>query len=193
MAEKITVTLGLPTIGVMRYQAVLSALQAVGAGVVDAVNVVPRLPVHQARTRIIETTSTTHLLFVDDDMVYTAEDIEKLKEHAQAGLGVVAGLCYSRTTKKKQAVVWEWNEQAKIFSLIPDYKIPPKLTEVDGAHVAFTLIRMDVFEIVGKYFIFGAHSYFGEDVEFMHRLKEKGIKTHLEPNAKIGHLTDQIL
>lgn len=192
--KDITITLGLPTYGTMHHPAIESLIAAVGSGHIQTVNLMPRLPIHQARTRIVEQCKTSHLLFVDDDMVYTPRDIVLLKAIAQAGGEVVAGLCYSRTTKAERPVVWRWYEQHKKFALIKESEFDIENPGVvEGAHVAFTLINMEVFDKIGRYFIFGKDSYFGEDVEFMHRLRKANILTVLEPRARIGHLTYKIL
>lgn len=190
--SKISITLGLPTIGVMRHQAVESLVSVVGSGLIDAVNIVPRLPTHQARTRIVETTNTTHLLFVDDDMVYGPQQVSLLKAHAEAGKMVVAGLCNSRTDKKIRPVVFEWVPHNQRFTFTMNFD-QDRAQVVDGAHVAFTLIDMEVFKGTGKQFVFGKDPYFGEDIDFMHRLREAGVPTWLEPRCKVGHLTDRVL
>ncbi len=193
--EKYTFTIGIPTVGVIRHQAVESLIATIGNGVVDAVNFVPRLPVQQARTRIAETTKTTHLLFVDDDMVYNPEHIEYLKENADKD--IVCGLAYSRTDKDSRGIVMKFNEETGYFAFDPRFQyglpLPEGLQKVDGGTLSFVLIKMEVFEKIGTVFNFGTNPPRGEDVDFFERVRKAGIEVYLDPRARIGHLTDRIL
>lgn len=194
--EKYTFTIGIPTIGVIRHQAVESLIGAIGNGLVDAVNFVPRLPVQQARTRVASTTTTTHLLFIDDDMVYDPKHIEYLKENADKD--IVCGLAYSRTDKNSRGVVMKFDDETGFFKFDPRFQfglpIPTELTKVDGGTLAFTLIKMSVFDKLGsKEFNFGTNPARGEDVDFYERVRKAGIEVYLDPRARVGHLTDRIL
>lgn len=193
--KKNTYTIGLPTIGVIRHQAVESLILAVGNGVVDAVNIVPRLPVQQARTRIAERLNTTHLLFIDDDMTYEPKHIEYLKENADKD--IVCGLAYSRTDKTSRGIVMKFNEETGHFEFDKRFEyglpVPQKLTKIDGGTLAFTLIKAEVFKKVGNSFRFLENPYRGEDVDFYERCRKAGIEVYLDPRARVGHLKDQIL
>lgn len=184
-----TYTVGVPTFGIMRHQFVESLISLVGSGLIDEVCVVPRLPHHQARTRVVKLTKTSHLLFVDDDVVFTPEDVELLMK---ADKDIVSGLCYSRTDKEERPIVYRFNEETGRFNIRKDFD-KDKLQPVDGATIAFCLIKMEVFAKVGMRFVFGIDPPYGEDEEFMHRLRDAGIQSWLEPRARVGHLTDRII
>lgn len=190
-----TYTLGLPTVGVIRHQAVESLISVIGNGAVDAVSFVPRLPVQQARTRIVERCTTTHLLFIDDDMVYNPEHIEYLKENADKD--IVCGLAYSRTDKESRGIAMRYDEDKGFFTFDARFQyglpLPTGLTKVDGGTLAFALIKMTVFDKIGKEFNFGTNPPRGEDVDFYERVRKAGIEVYIDPRARVGHLTDRII
>lgn len=192
--EKYTVTLGLPTVGLIKHQAVESLVGSIH--LFDKVNIVPRLPVQQARTRIVERTDTTHLLFIDDDMVYSPEHIKYLFENADKD--IVCGLAFSRTDKNSRGIAMKWDSDKNHFIFDSRFEygkpLPTELVRVDGGTTAFTLIKMSVFDRLGsKEFNFGTNPPRGEDVDFYERVRKAGIEVYLDPRARVGHLTDRIL
>lgn len=192
--EKYTVTLGLPTVGLIKHQAVESLVGAIH--LFDKVNIVPRLPVQQARTRIVELTDTTHLLFIDDDMVYSPEHVKYLFENADKD--IVCGLAYSRSAKESRGVAMRWRDDLGHFVYDDRFQygmtLPNTVMRIDGGTLAFTLIKMSVFETLGsKEFSFGTNPTRGEDVDFYERVRKAGIAVFIDPRARVGHLTDRIL
>jgi len=181
----VTITLGVPTVGSIHHESVLSIVSLVGSGLISAVNIVPRLPVQQARTRIVQTTKTTHLLFADDDMVYEPKHLELLLKHADKD--VVCGLAVSRSKTNSRAVVLKYHQKIGMYQFTP----PPKRFEkVEAGTLAFTLIRMDVFEKVGRGFRFPAN--LGEDMDFFQRCAIAGVEVWVEPKCRVGHIMDKI-
>jgi len=183
--NEMTITLGVPTVGHIHHESVLSMVSLVGSGLISAVNIVPRLPVQQARTRIVQTTKTTHLLFADDDMVYEPKHLELLLKHADKD--VVCGLAVSRSKTNSQPVVLKYRQDIGMYQFTP----PPKhFDKVEAGTLAFTLIRMDVFEKVGRGFRFPAN--LGEDMDFFQRCSIAGVEVYVEPACRIGHIMDKI-
>lgn len=183
-----SVTLAIPTIGTINYRAVESMLNVTGSGLISAINIVPRLPIHQARTRLVETTSTDFILFADDDLVYTQREVQLLLANALQGKPVVAGLVNRRSDKSSVPVVYKFGDKG--YELTDDFD-KEKISRVDGVTIAFTIVNMEVFKKVGTTFRFT--DTLGEDLEFNLRLRKAGIPVYLEPRAKVGHLTEKIL
>ena len=183
--QKMSITLGVPTVGQIHHENVLSIVSLVGSGHISAVNIVPRLPVQQARTRIVQTTKTTHLLFADDDMVYEPKHLELLLKHADKD--VVCGLAVSRSKTNSQPVVLKYRPEIGMFQFTP----PPKVfSKVEAGTLAFALIKMDVFEKVGRGFRFPPN--LGEDMDFFQRCAIAGVEVWLEPKCRVGHIMDKI-
>lgn len=181
-------TLAIPTIGTINYRAVESMLEATGSGLITAINIVPRLPIHQARTRLVNTTNSSFILFADDDMIYGKREIQLLLAHALQGKPVVSGLVNRRSDKSSVPVVYKFGEKG--YELTEDFD-KENVSQVDGVTLAFTIINMSVFDKVGKTFRFT--DTLGEDLEFNLRLRKAGIPVFLEPRAKVGHLTEKVL
>lgn len=183
-----SITLAIPTIGQIHYRGVESMLNVTGSGLIQAVNIVPRLPIHQARTRLVETTRTTYILFADDDMIYTQREVQLLLAHAMSGKRVISGLANRRSENNSVPVVYKYGDKG--FELTEDFD-RENPSKVDAVTLAFTLIDMTVFDEIGTKFRFT--DTLGEDLEFNLRLREAGIEAYLEPKAIIGHLSDRIL
>jgi hypothetical protein len=181
-----TITLGVPTTGHIHHESVQSIVGLTGSGLISAVNIVPRLPVQQARTRIVTTTTTSHLLFADDDMVYEPKHLEMLLRHADKD--VVCGLAVSRSQNNSRPVVLKYDPKIGMYQFTPP---PEKFARVEAGTLAFTLIKMDVFNKVGRGFTFPPK--FGEDMDFFRRCEKAGVEVWLEPECQVGHIMDQIL
>lgn len=184
-----TITLGIPTIGQIHHENVSCIIEAVSSGHIQAVCLVPRLPVHQARSRVVQLADTTHLLFVDDDMKFTAHDIAMLKMVVDnTGARVACGLAMTRSSKESYPVVLKDAGKQWAITRKFDDQAPSK---VDGATLAFALIEMLVFEEIGTEFKF--ENGVGEDVDFFKRCKAKGIDVWLEPRVRVGHIMDRVV
>ncbi len=177
MTEK-TITLGIPSGGHPRIDFINSLLALMGSGLVHAVMFVPRLPVQQARSRIASQLTTTHLLFVDDDMVFTPADVEAL---INADKDVVSGL-YVRRGAVPIPIVYDLSDGT--HRLVSP---PTELAQVSGS-LAFTLIKKEVIDAVGTDFQFG--DGIGEDIDYILRIKQAGFELWLEPKARIGHVNE---
>lgn len=185
----------MPTVGIMNYRAVECLASAVASNAVQAMCMVPRLPVHQARTRLVERCDTTHLLMVDDDMIYTPEHIEMLKQNADKDF--ICGLAYSRTDKESRGVVMKWDDERGHFVFDKRFQygqpVPKVVLPVDGGTLSFALIKMSLFDKIGKDFNFGTNPNRGEDVDFFERCRKAGVQIYIDPRVRVGHLTEKIL
>lgn len=179
---KTTITVGVPSAGHPKVEFVNSLVELATSGLIDSVFIVPRLPVHLARKRIAENFKTTHLLMIDDDMTFTLADVQALID---AKKEVVSGLYFRRSVNNAMPVVFRFDkEKGKYMWTMP----PEKLSKVDGTSLAFTLVSKKVFDKVGTDFKFTEE--YGEDLDFINRVRLAGIDIWLEPKARIGHLLE---
>lgn len=184
-AGKIKVFLGVPSAGHPKIPFINSMMALVCSGLVTKFEIVPGLPVQSARTKIaidFMASDCTHLLMIDDDMVFTTKDVVKLIE---AKKEVVSGL-YNRRSSNPRPIVYKHDEDAPGELVFTDY-FGPELCEVTGTSLAFTLIERSVIDKLGREFRFG-QGQIGEDMDFVLRCYKNNIKWFLEPTARIGHL-----
>ena len=130
--------------------------------------------IHHNRNNIVRMAfkeGCSHLLFVDSDMVFDHDAIQRLLDR---DLDIVAG----RYNKKV----------APIVSTVPDIW---GLSSVPFVPAGFLLINMEVFKKIGEpYFSFeGAES---EDAYFCQKAIKNGYEVWCDPTIKIGHLGSSI-
>jgi len=178
--KQITITVGIPSAGHPKIEFVNSIFALISSGLIHNVVMVPRLPIQQARTCIAQKLNTTHLLFIDDDMVFTPEDVKLLID---ANKDFVCGL-YMRRSVNSTPICYEYRDGDFYCS-----KPPEKLSRGIGS-LAFTLIKKEVIDKVGHEFRFSDK---GEDMEYVERIIKAGFDTWIEPNARIGHLMEVAL
>lgn len=179
------VLVGVPSAGHPHIDFVNSLLQI--TPLVTGVMIVPRLPVHQARTRMaqafLEQEDYTHLFMIDDDMVFTPNDVAQVLAVAEQGKDIVSGLFCRRSQNKPVPVVY--NEALQ-------FTTPPKeVSKVYGTSLAFTVIKREVLESIDGEFSFGIT--FGEDQTFILDTKASGYDWWLNPAARVGHISEVTL
>lgn len=126
------------------------------------------------------------LFFVDDDMVFDPDAIDRLVKHR---LDVVSGLCV-RKTWPYSPTIHHWVEDVKRYRT-PDNIELGRLIECDGTGTAFLLINMRVFnKLEPPYFCFPARHgrVLGEDLYFCEIVKKAGYKIYVDTGVIIGHL-----
>lgn len=128
--------------------------------------------IHQNRDVIVRQAleeGCSHLLFVDSDVMFPHDAINKLIAH---DVDIVGARYNKRILPIESTVKGEFKE----------------LTEVPFVPTGFLLINMEVFKKIGKpYFSFedGAES---EDVYFCDKAIKNGFKVYCDPTIEIGHL-----
>jgi hypothetical protein len=135
----------------------------------------------------------SHILFVDDDMTFPEDTLEKLLAHKKEIVGVnsASRQLPIRTTVSllKDGELWAPN------SVPPYYQMPDELFEVFGVGLGVCLIDLSVFDLIDQpWFAFEAHpsgmTIQGEDAWFCKQARAKGIKVWCDPTIPIGHWGD---
>lgn len=139
----------------------------------------------------------SHILWIDDDIIFTPEDFDKLYE---SGKDVIAGF-YIMADGEQYAAVKVWDE--KFFSekgyfqfMTPDdIKDGKNPTRIEYVGFGFLLIKKGVFEqleypwFTPTYLQIGAAEDFSmEDVTFCLKCKDKGIPVFAHPKVVVGHV-----
>lgn len=108
----------------------------------------------------------SHILFVDSDMRFPKDTLERLKKH---DLDIVGANCKHRQANKWTAGVSSKGKRG--------------LKEVKGLGFGVTLIRTDVFfKIPEPWFAtpYDGKQFVGEDIFFCYKVKEAGLKIFID-------------
>jgi glycosyltransferase involved in cell wall biosynthesis len=182
-------------------------LQKNGLGATHTIDV-EGLPIDVARNTLtqeaLKDASITHIMWIDDDMVFPPDSLFRLLAHDK---DIVGGLCFDRRHPYKPVIAREYD---KSFGFDPgtlgwlfDYP-PDELIEVDATGGAFLLIKREVFEDIrdGEVWPEGKYSNWwtplpelgsSEDLSFMVRARKAGYKIHVDTGLKIGHVAETIV
>lgn len=155
--------------------------------------------VHYARNKAVwqaVNQKATHLMFIDSDMGFPADGVEKLLARNK---DIIGGLYFGRLQPFPVVKV----KHPKLNGLanpdsIPDTKDP---MEVLAVGTGFMLINMDVFKKIDAPFFFHAtpeqfgldpmpfpHNEIGEDVAFCLKARSAGFKVWVDPSIQLTHI-----
>src|SRR3990167_3847385 len=139
----------------------------------------------------------THILYLDDDMLFEKDALDRLLAHGKEIVGVNA---YSRALPLSSTVGLmdkdgKYLEPEKHTEW--EMRIPEGLFECFSIGTGVLLIDMKVFDVIAKpWFKFDMHEegYMkqGEDSWFCTEAKKKGYKIYCDPTLKIGHIGSYI-
>ena len=128
----------------------------------------------------------THILWLDDDMVFDDDIYDRLSE---SGKNFVAGLCVSRHAKNG-SVLFEDLYGRKRYS-----EYPTELFPIEGCGFACTLMKTSLAtQVLDEYgTCFMPTLDFGEDLAFCERLLKRHIEMWAEPKAVVGHIANVVV
>lgn len=159
---------------------------------------------HYARNKLVweaVNTKATHLMFIDSDMSFPIDGVDRLIER---GENIIGGLYFKRVVPIHPIIkIVRDNKITDMkFKEIPSFEKP---FEVDAIGTGFLLINMDVFKKMEPPFFshaspkeFGMeeipfpNNEIGEDVAFCLRAKKAGFKIWCDPTIKLGHIGERI-
>lgn len=156
----------------------------------------PRNLPHIARNEILKKAifyGAEYLLFLDDDMIYPEDTLEKLYAHQK---DYVSALAYQRLEPFEPCIYKDKDEFGKLY---PDHRLKQGLVEIDASGLACCLIRMSVLKraikkiVVNNKNIPGLFRFtkFGEDLNLGLDLKKMGVKMYADTNLIIDHLGNE--
>ncbi len=127
----------------------------------------------------------SHLLFIDDDMTFEPNVLDRLYAHEKDIVGVVF---HSRTLDVKPSIVIDGEVVTEI---------PKELTKVQHVGTGIMLINLGIVkEIPEPWFYFATfpngQTLKGEDAWFCERAIEAGFEVWVDPTIKVGHLGDYL-
>lgn len=154
--------------------------------------------IHAARNKAIweaVNQKATHLMFIDADIDFPADGIERLLMRQK---DIVGGLYFGRIEPFPVAKV----KHQKVNGLANPVVLPPTdLQEVLAVGTGFMLINMNVFKKIDPPFFFHAEpvefgldpvpfpqNELGEDVAFCLKARSAGFKVYLDSSVELGHI-----
>jgi hypothetical protein len=149
------------------------------------------------------------LLFVDDDMTFPRNALEKLRVNPNNWqFDIVSGVANTKTDPPRPIVMRLLEEQpehpenleGEMYGFYDDYK-EGETVAVATTGIAFTLVRRKVFEKMVEsnetkalftYFFEYKQGLETEDISFMRKARKLGFKIGVDTSVKIGHIGDAI-
>lgn len=137
-----------------------------------------------------------YLLFLDDDMVFKPDLLEKLLAHKT---DVVAGLAFMRSEPHEPAM-FKLNSDNTTYDPIFQWHTGA-LAEVDAVGMACTLINMNVLEAMKPISQFHKKTWgffdnvnlLGEDLRFCFKARQCGCKVYCDTAQVVGHIVTKVI
>lgn len=128
----------------------------------------------------------THLLFLDADMVFPEDTIDRLLSH---DVDIVGGLCFKKGPPFDPTLLVGENFKAQILRDYP----PEGMIEVCATGTACLLLNLDILEkIPYPWFEFTRlpdGRPVGEDIGFCYKARDAGFKVYVDCSVKTEHVT----
>ena len=138
------------------------------------------------------------LLFLDSDMIFPADTLERMLAHLEAGKDIVSGLYFMRRAPFAP-VLFDKLEEDKTGAIIshklehlPKSKEP---FEVAGIGMGCCIIRKTVLldVLMNEFAWFAPYNGIGEDLAFCVRARKCGYKIWCDPTISLGHIGQLIV
>lgn len=153
---------------------------------------------NQIVERFLNKTDAEILLFVDDDIAFTLDDVRAVVEAVDDEHPIVGGAYYSPQADKFFTVAYEDRDDNGIFTAIKTSEVlaGSGLRPVLAIGTGFLAIQRNVLETMPDYYdppqpwfaelvLDGVH--LGEDLTFCVRAKALGFDSFLQQDAKVTH------
>lgn len=144
--------------------------------------------VQKARNDIAKAMEGEWLIFIDSDMTFAPDTINRLLKAAERkDVDIVSAACFRKVPNYEPCFFWRIpDENTKYFRKMRYPK--NELFEVDAVGSACVLIKRKVFETI-PYPWYEYTNALSEDLNFCRKAKEYGFRIWIDPEIKIGHLT----
>ena len=134
-----------------------------------------------------KTVGATHILFIDPDMIFPIDTIQKLMDADKD----IVGANYHEKKVPVLSTIKKRNKKDKNIPIDED-NIPKELFEVFALGGGMMLVKMDVFDkIKSPYFQAPSgesiHDFMTEDVWFCERVQKAGIKVWCDGSLEVHH------
>ncbi len=192
-------TIGMATGGTVRSETLTSLIGAMDVlkanGVEIHLNVQVGGYVARNRNQLVEEArkaSSTHLMFIDNDMVFRPSGIQRLLD---ADKDIIGGN-YNARGVPGRPIVSTLKLDDRNDGLTETVEIPRGLIKVHAVATGFMMVKLPVFEKMDKPYFVAWESEEGEhhteDVEFCVKAHKKGFDVWCNTTIPIGHIGTQI-
>lgn len=132
------------------------------------------------------------VLWLDSDMNFSPDLLERFSADLDQGLEFVSGLCFTRKNPIKPCVYEvckpKKNRKGEIVPTIESFKeIPDGLFEIEGCGMAAVMMTTDLIRKAGPLPFFPAEG-FGEDLTFCRKAKAAGAKLYCDSRIQLDHI-----
>lgn len=145
------------------------------------------------RNKIVEEAikgGSTHLIFIDADMIFPEDGIFRLLEHDRDIVAANYNVRLDPTSQDISGPTVKMLVDGKSVSMVKG-GLPDKLFKCYAVATGFMLINLDIFKKLEKPY-FDAHQEGGghttEDVQFCINANKAGIEVWCDPTLKLGHI-----
>lgn len=183
-----TVLIGVPSLSEMKTGTVRSLFHTASALEVPAkLHFVTECYIHVARNKIVKEAlrmGATHLMFIDSDMAFPADGVNRLLEQDK---DIIGGLYYRRQAPNLPTI----NKLVDNQIVVPHKFETKKPFKIWSVATGFMLIKTSVFKkIAYPWFYFGNYKgqEMGEDVYFCRKAQEKKIEVWCDPTIPLKHI-----
>lgn len=141
---------------------------------------------------------TTHVLFVDTDMILPHDMIARfLKFMELDNVDVMTGIYYQKNVPFRSTQFLEFTDKKFVRLRVADYP-EGDLTKVESSGAGALLIKREVFEkIKPPYFEFiltnGGLNYLGEDIYFFRKTEEAGLGLYVDTSIIAQHINGTMI
>ena len=135
------------------------------------------------------------LMFLDSDMQFSSDLLERLSADLDGGLDYVSALCFMRMLPTKPCiyknVTYGKNDYGLYHTCDPILDYPKnQIFEVEASGFGAVMMNVSLIEKVTKNYgmPFSPMMGFGEDISFCWKAKQLGAKLYCDSRIKVGHL-----
>jgi choline kinase len=193
--KKPSIYIGVATSGIIKAATTQSLVRTVARLVVKGYPTVFGIHescyVHNNRNQLFAKAHAQHvdyLMFVDSDMEFGPDDIEKLLLQKKE---IIGGLYYSRGEPSVPFAFKVSKEDGRL-KIIKKEELPKETFECDAVATGFMLIDMKVFNKMKPPFFFYGDPVLmpelGDDMYFCLKAKHYGVKVFCDPTIDLGHI-----
>lgn len=128
----------------------------------------------------------THILFIDDDMAFAPDSLNKLLAH---DVDIISGLYLMRNSPFKPVMFDVAHDDGRCVHSELDEQ--SGLVEVVNCGLGFVLISTEIFhEMIKPWITLGEleADQWCDDIAFFNRVREEGYEIYVDTNCPIGHM-----
>src|SRR3990167_7291461 len=183
------ICVGVPCADFIRTKTVATLLSLVKKDPTIAVQIKQGCLVHKNREEIVLDAQRmggfTHLFFVDSDMCFSADVLERLLSR---DADIIAAPYHYRHPGGEYVLFLDEKSNGK------EKAIPDKLFKAYASGTGCMLIKMSVFDKIKRpWFAFGdPEMQVGEDIFFCRKSQQAGFNIWVDPSVSVGHVGEMV-